>query len=303
MNPLFAVFTHEWRRSLTAGRIVWWVLMCLFPIAVSMLIRFRADVEFERNRRAEPPPDAQTTLVPQQSDGSSMVVIEQEDFTDPEEARRRSIRNSVWTIFLYVMIPCLSSALGVLLTAGPAIATELEQRSWVYLATRPNGMTWLLLGKFLVAFTWGYSSALIALSGSVVFVSVTSKFAVWWPMAVLSGLSCLAYSGAFLLVGAIFTKRAMVFSVMYAAIVEVVLGSIPAIVNRLTVQYRLRSLMLRWLEFDEEIRNEGSLEYVIGSDSAWIHIAWLFGLTAVYFVVALVIVHKREFTAASEGDL
>ncbi len=303
MNSLLAVFTHEWRRSLTTGRVVWWVLMCLFPILIAMLIRFQAEVNIEPNPSPGPSAEEQRTLVPGPEDGSSIVETQQAVDEAANEEQRRVIRDSLWAVFLYVMIPCLSSALGVLLTAGPAVATELEQRSWVYMATRPHGIIWLLLGKFLVAFTWGYSAALIALTGATAFMSVTSKFAVWWPMAVLSGLSCLAYSGVFLFVGAIFPKRAMVFSVMYAAIVEVVLGIIPAIVNRLTVQYRLRSLLLRWLEFDKSIRDEGVFESMIGSDPAWMHIAWLLGLTVVYVVAAQIIVHKKEFTAASEGDL
>lgn len=264
MNSLAAVFTHEWRRSLTAGRIVWWILMSLFPIVVSIVIRTRPD--FEPN-------------MPVQS------------------------RDTFWSIFLYVMIPCLSSTLGVLLTAGPAIATELEQRSWVYMATRPNGILWLLLGKFLVAFTWGYSAAAVALTGAIVITNAPSKLAIWETMMLLSMLSCLAYSAAFLLVGAIFPKRAMVFAVMYATIVEVVLGLIPAVVNRLTVQFRLRSLMVQWLPSDKNLRDARAFEYVFGTDPAWMHVLWLLGLTAGYLLVAQVIVHLKEFTTASEGDL
>ncbi|MFN9719418.1 MAG: ABC transporter permease subunit [Planctomycetota bacterium] len=303
MNSLAAVFLHEWRRSLTPGRIVWWLLMCLFPIAVSMLIRFRADVELDSNQPLASAAEIQTSETLRTNRQSSAMGSDQSDSQGPDEEQRRAIRDGLWSVFLYVMIPCLSSALGVLLTAGPAVASELEQRSWVYLATRPNGIVWLLLGKFLVAFTWGYSSAMIALTGAIAFVSVSSRFAVWWPMALLSGLSCLAYSGAFLLVGAIFPKRAMVFSIMYMAIVEVVLGSMPAMVNRLTVQYRLRSLMLRWLELNEPTQEFPRLNSVIGSDPAWLHVVWLFGLTTVYFAIAQLIVHKREFTTASEGDL
>jgi ABC-type transport system involved in multi-copper enzyme maturation permease subunit len=264
VSSLFAVFTHEWRRSMTAGRIVWWILMSLFPISVALVIRTRPD--FENNI----PPQA---------------------------------RDTFWAVFLYVMVPCICSALGVLLTAGPAVATELEQRSWVYMATRPNGILWLLLGKFLVAFTWGFSAAVVALTGAILISNAESRGHIWGTMISLSALSCLAYSAAFLLVGAIFPKRAMVFSVMYATVVEVVLGFIPALVNRLTVQFRLRSLMVQWLPSDENLREAQSFDYVFGDDSSSVHVIWLLGLTVGYLLLAQVIVHMKEFTTATEGDL
>lgn len=264
MNALSAVFAYEWRRSLTAGRVIWWILMSLFPITVSLLIRTLPD--FERNV--------------------------------PERAR-----DTFWSIFLYVMIPCLCSALGVLLTAGPAVATELEQRSWIYMATRPRGILWLLFGKFLVAFTWGVSAAAVALSGSILITNATSRFSIWSSMMLLSLLSCIAYSAAFLFVGAIFPKRAMVFSVIYVAVVEVVLGLIPAVVNRMTIQYRLRSLLVKWLPADTKLAEESEIQYVFGNDATWVHILWLLGLTVGYFLIAQIVVHWKEFTTASEGDL
>jgi hypothetical protein len=43
--------------------------------------------------------------------------------------------------------------LRTMLRATPAVSVELERRSWVYLAVRPNGSTAVLIGKYLAAVT------------------------------------------------------------------------------------------------------------------------------------------------------
>ncbi len=264
MNALRAVFVHEWRRSLTAGRIAWWVVMAAFPAVLTILLR--TIPEFERG-------------IPE------------------------SERDTFWSIALYVLIPCVCSALSVLLTAGPAVATELEQRTWVYLATRPNGIFWLLIGKYLVAVTWGVSAAWAGATVAVVLTNAVSPIRIWCALMALSLLSCVAYSAVYLLVGVISPKRAMVFSVMYTGFVEIVLGIIPALVNRLTVQYRLRSLLVQWLPLNETMKKDPSFSYVFGEGSAFLHCFWLLTLASVFLAAALVLAHRREFTTASEGEL
>lgn len=264
MNQLRAVFFYEWKRSLTFGRIAWWVFMASFPIVITIMIR----------------------LLP---------LFE----TEVQEDRR----DTVWSILLYVLIPCVCSALSVLLTAGPAVAAELEQRSWVYLATRPNGIFWLLLGKYLVAVTWGVTAAWVGTTGSILLSNVESPIQIWVAMMALCFLSCFSYSAVYLLIGTLFPKRAMVFCVMYTGFVEVVLGFIPALVNRLTVQYRLRSLLVQWVPTDKSLQDSSAFEYVFGGDSSFLHCFWLLTLTSLFLAAALVIAHRKEFTTASEGDL
>jgi ABC-type transport system involved in multi-copper enzyme maturation permease subunit len=183
------------------------------------------------------------------------------------------------------------------------VVTELEQRSWVYLATRPNGIFWLLLGKYLVAATWGVSAAWLGVSVSIALTNVSSPMQICLALMALSFLSCISYSAIFLLIGVIFPKRAMVFCVMYAAFVEVILGVIPALVNRLTIQYRLRSLLVQWVPTNQGVRNHPAFAYVFGDDRAVLHILWIVALIVVFLTAAIVTAHRKEFTTASEGDL
>ena len=57
-------------------------------------------------------------------------------------------------ILVFVLSPCLACMLSVFLLATPAVSSELEGRSWVYLAVRPYGPLAVLLGKYLVAISW-----------------------------------------------------------------------------------------------------------------------------------------------------
>jgi ABC-type transport system involved in multi-copper enzyme maturation permease subunit len=264
MNALRAVFMYEWKRSLTAGRIAWWLVMAAFPAVLTVLIR------------AIPGFDLQM---------------------------REAQRDNFWSMTLYFLVPCVCSALSVLLTAGPAIAAELEQRSWVYMATRPNGIFWLLIGKYLVAVTWGFTAAVVGASTAVVFANAVTPVQVWIGLVALSFLSCVSYSAVYLLVGVISPKRAMVFCVMYTGFVEVVLGFIPALVNRLTVQFRLRSLLVQWMPLNDDVRQMPSFSYVFGEGSAFLHCFWLLTLVVLFLAAALTIAHRKEFTTASEGDL
>ena len=55
----------------------------------------------------------------------------------------------------------------------------------------------------------------------------------------------------FTLIGVVFPKRAMVVGVFYTLAFEVFLAMIPAVVNLLTIQFRLRCLLVRWMNWDE----------------------------------------------------
>ena len=334
MSSLWAVFSYEWRRGLTRGRIGWWLVLSLFPVLIAFMIRWQP--QFGRGMR-------------------------------PEEI------NTVWSIVFYLLIPCVCCVLGVFLNAAPAIAAELEQRSWVYLATRPRGILWLLLGKYLVAVLWAVTSAVMSISiaafvsqldfqayrngtassnlmtsqsndvliplelvgeadpnivnrtgvdGRIRKGSVTDLLTgcvhdvlwsdqgvmirrTWLTMIKLSVLSAVAYAALFLMIGAVFPKRAMVFSVAYIALVEIVLSLIPAVINRVTFQYRLRSLMINWADpvGQDQMQDNMFFKYVFADGGNTEQVAWMVGLASLFLLVALIVAQKREFTAAAESDL
>ena len=264
MNALRAVFLYEWKRSLTLGRISWWFAMAAFPVIITVLIRTLGDFENSGDIEAQ---------------------------------------KSMWSVTFYALIPGVCVALSVLLTAAPAVASELEQRSWVYMATRPNGIFWMLLGKFLVSVTWATTAAWLGTAFSVMLCGMDEKLRMLSSLTALSLLSALAYSAVYMLVGAIAPKRAMVFCMMYTVIVELVFGSIPAVINRMTVQFRLRTLFVNWMPLDKRIKDESVFQYVMIEGTSFMQCFWLITLSVLFLVAAVVVAHRKEFTSATEGDV
>ncbi len=263
MNELFATVRFEFSRVMTAGRIVWWFVLAGFPILIAGLIR------------VFPMADAS-------SEADSHLV---------------------WSVAIYLLVPCITCAMGVLLSAGPAVATELEQRSWVYLATRPNGIFWLLMGKYVVAIIWATSAAVVGLTVAVLFTGQETIVRIWLGTAALCVLSSMSYASVFLLIGAIVPQRSMLFCVMWTAGVEGFISLIPAIINRMTVQYRLRALFVDWVQPGDEIQEDPLFALSLAEGPWYLQILWLMALTSLFLAAAQVIAHKREFTAATESDV
>lgn len=209
----------------------------------------------------------------------------------------------VAAVFVYVLAPGVVCMMSVFLLATPAISAELEGRSWVYLAVRPYGLLAVLLGKYLVAVTWALPVGLTSAILSSVVMADTELPRMVAVQSGLAALSCIAYAAVFLLIGVLAPKRAMVFGVVYAVGVEVGAAFIPAAVNLLTIQHRLRCLLVLGMRMDEGVaeRNPVFLSY-FGDETATWHIFILLTMTASYLIAAALILHFREFTAAAETD-
>jgi len=210
----------------------------------------------------------------------------------------------VVSIVIYVLCPGVVSMLGVLLWASPAIASELEGRSWVYPAVRPRGALAVYLGKYLVAVAWTIPAACFAAAGTSIIMApgnYRELIAVQCPLVVLS---CLGYAAVYALVGVLLPKRAMVACVFYTLASEVILSTVPAAVNILTIQYRLRCLFVRWMEWDESLArgNPVFLAYFGKESAAW-HLGALLALAAGLLTLGAVVLRWREFTSEAEGDV
>ncbi|MEY3175937.1 MAG: hypothetical protein RLZZ436_3851 [Planctomycetota bacterium] len=265
MREVGAVFLYECRRMLTPGRMVWWLMIAGFPVAITLLVRWN--------------------------------LVQSGPVSGPDNV------NAAWSLAYYMLIPGVCTALGVLVTAGPAVASELEQRSWIYLASRPHGVSRLLLGKYLAAVVFGCTAAWTGLSVSVPLCTADSKFRIWSAMLGLSGLSAVSSAAIFLFLGTAVLRRAMVMCMAWAFLVEGILGALPALVNRLTVQYRLRSILVQWLPLPVDREGTPVLNYAIGGEPVWQHVGWILLLTGLFLAAAVLLGRLREFTTAAEGDV
>jgi ABC-type transport system involved in multi-copper enzyme maturation permease subunit len=207
----------------------------------------------------------------------------------------------VAAVLVYVLSPCVACMMSVFLWSTPAVSSELEGRSWTYLSVRPHGTLAVLLGKYLVGVSWALPVGLLsAIIGSLVITQNDLPRLIATQCA-LATLSCVAYGAVFLLIGVIAPARAMVLGVIYAIVFEVAAAFIPAAINLLTIQHRLRCLLVRWMGMDMSIAEESPvLLAYFGEESAAWHVFLLIVMTAGYLVVAALLLRYREFTAAAE---
>ena len=213
------------------------------------------------------------------------------------------IPDRVWTALLFALVPMLISMLGTFLWTTTAISGELESKSWVYLAIRPNGSTAVLLGKFLAAITWVLSSAILGLSCAVVLSGMLDKQTIWWPMLCVTCLAVPSYASIYLFIGCVFPRRAMVIAIAYSLPFELLISFVPAVINKFTIQYRLRSLMVQWGEISlSENRFFRSLVLIGGESTTW-HLTVLGTLMLLLLSVSIVVIRNREFSAAEEPEI
>ena len=211
-------------------------------------------------------------------------------------------REPLWWL-LFALIPMLVSMLGTLLWTAPAVSAELERKSWPYLAVRPNGDTAVILGKYLAAVTWAVPAALFGLTGALWFAPTLDFWHAWSTMARLVCLSCPAYAAVYLVLGILFPQRAMVIGVAYSLVFELVISNVPAMINQLTVQYRIRALFIAWGEIPIDIISNVNVMALFGNEySPSFHMAMLAGYTAGLLLLAVLLVRFREFTSADEAQ-
>ncbi|MFK8115490.1 MAG: hypothetical protein AB8B91_25060 [Rubripirellula sp.] len=199
---------------------------------------------------------------------------------------------------LYFLIPEVVCLLGLLLWATPAVATEIEGQTWIYLAMRRSGRSLVLLGKYFTAVAWTLSAALVGITLSVIVIWPPELMRMWAVMSALAMLSCFAHAAIYLLIGVIFHRRTMVTAVIYTLVIEYGLSFVPAIANKLTVNYRLRGLLADWMNWDE-VRSQAEL--VFGSESASTHLMALGIYTIVLLAVAITKLSMSEYPTQQDG--
>jgi hypothetical protein len=73
-------------------------------------------------------------------------------------------QQEAWPLALFVLIPELVCLLGLLLWITPLVQTEVEGKTWPYLAVRPAGKLPVLLGKYAAGVFWTMLTGWVALA-------------------------------------------------------------------------------------------------------------------------------------------
>jgi hypothetical protein len=228
---------------------------------------------------------------------SALVVLIRTQSNVPEDPH-------IWPLLFLFLIPGVVCLMGLLLWATPAIQTELEGKTWTYLAVRPGGKTNVLVGKYLTAVSWTLLAGWMALALAVILASPPNAIGDWIAMAGLVLLSCMAYGAVFLFIGVLFRQRPMIVALVYTIVFEVLLGNVPAMINELTVQYRLRTLLIQWLGWTLDELPQGPRQFLAAYMSdvpPWQHVAVLVLGSAALLSATAFILRQRELVA-SEDD-
>ncbi len=90
----------------------------------------------------------------------------------------------------------------------------------------------------------------------------------------------------------------MVTAVFYTVAIEYGLSLVPALANKLTINYRLRGLLSNWMEWEEA---RSTAENVFGSEPTWMHLLVLALMTVILLAIAIVRISKGQFPTQQEG--
>jgi hypothetical protein len=256
---ILSVVRFEFRRTRTPPRLAVWSVLAFFPVVIMAIVRYY---------------------------GGPQGPIEEEV-------------KLAWGVMFYALVPQVVCLLGLLLWVCPVVHSELEGRTWYYLTSRPDGRIAMLLGKYLNGVAWtataGWFGATLAVL--IAWPSVLDISRLWWTLMMLVGISSFAYGAAYTLISVIFHRRAMMISVAYMLVVEVLMGNMPAIVNQITVHHRMINLL--WQNMQWEIPDEIAL--TLNTTAGWIHLIVLFAYTLLLLIIAIQILRWREYITSDES--
>jgi hypothetical protein len=83
-------------------------------------------------------------------------------------------------------------------------------------------------------------------------------------------------------------------------IFEFLVSMIPAVINKLTVQYRLRGLLFTWMDWRDLVSPEAGA-VLLGTEPAWLHVLILCGGVVVILAVAAQVIQHKEYATVADA--
>ena len=209
-----------------------------------------------------------------------------------------------YMLFALVFLVALVCLLMLLLWATPNVHSELEGKTWHFLVVRPGGRIGCFLGKYLVAVSVSFTTALVSLAGCVFVVDryggLEDPLYTLGCLATVYGLACIVYGAVFSLIGTIFIKRAMLVGAGFLIGVEGILAGLPAVVSKITMSYHLREIGIKWLGwFVPYSENEYRLQF--GPEwPTWMHINCILLMTIIALIAGMIVITNRQYITSEE---
>src|SRR5207302_4379280 len=189
----------------------------------------------------------------------------------------------VFSIFLSFLLPIWSLSF-----ATEALGGERDDRSLIWLLTRPLPRPSIYLAKYVALLPWSLG---LNLGGFALLCLAAGRpgpqaIRLFWP-AVLFGT--LAFAALFHFMGAFF-RRPAIIAVVYSFFLETILGNMPGYMKRLSISFYARCMMFD-AAAEQGVQPEKPSMYlpVDGQTGMWVLI-----ITTVVLVVAGMVVFARH---------
>ena len=195
-------------------------------------------------------------------------------------------RSVVFEVLLGFLLPVWSLSF-----ATQALGNDREERSLVWLLTRPLSRPAVYLAKFVAVLPWSLG---LNLGGFAVLCLAAGgpgrlAFRYYWPAVFLGTL---AYCSLFHLVGAYF-RRPSVVAIVYTFFLETFVGSMPGHMKRISISFYNRCLMLDAAEaFELPPPARPSVYLPVSGTTAW---AMLLGVTVALLVLGMYVFARTEY--------
>lgn len=194
--------------------------------------------------------------------------------------------------------------LSMLLWLPANISTELEGQTWIFATSRPFGRATLLLGKYFSAVIWTLAVETAAYLASVLVCWSYVDLTEYAPgLAPIIALAAFAYGAAFSLLGVLALKKAMGFAVGYCLVSEILVATVPAIVQKFTIRSHLQALGFHWVS-DFQALKLGELEDIFKSPDplpVWGNVAALLAFAVVLMTITILIANYRQYLTQAES--
>lgn len=222
-----------------------------------------------------------------------------------------SARLAEFSTFISVFLVALVLLLSLLLWATPNVHSELEGKSWVFVASRPDARVAMFLGKLFASILVSFSISLVATTLCIAIQKYMLNYTganqnpiiVWLSMNFVFLLGAVVYSTLFSTIGTIFNKRSMLVAAAFL-IGDFILGLMPnAIVNKLTFRQHLQEIGVYYMGwfFPAFFGPESEYRQIFGEAwPIWMHVGFVVLVALALTRLGMYVIVNREF-AVDDG--
>jgi ABC-type transport system involved in multi-copper enzyme maturation permease subunit len=191
----------------------------------------------------------------------------------------------VFAIFQSFLLP-----LWTLSFATDALGSERENRTLIWLFTRPLPRPAVYLAKYVAALPWCLGLNLLGFAGICLAAGEPGRLALrlFWPAVVWGTL---AFAALFHLIAAAFRRPAVV-GLIYAFFFETLVGDLPGDLKRMSLSFYVRSLMF---DATTPLGLAPDQLTVYAPVSGWTAWAVLAGATVVFTLIGMAIFARTEY--------